>query len=229
MLKPPAHVYTKSAVRKCCIQKENKVFTSAAPVMAADIPCAVNLGTILAFPQRCATTTRFKLRGRVEALIITRQARDGACIQAARAGGCACFKGAFLVVSATLVTMISPTVAALTRFGRRMGGGWSRGSRGFMASLDRRIPSPTFGALRRRRVGGRGVAWDTATLLGPPVIASRRAVCALGWGRGSLWWSTFRQTTVLGGPPVLQIIRNFNGGEVIFVLTRIHCYYNSES
>lgn len=97
--------------------------------------------------------------------------------------------------------MIVPLTTTI-RLGRRVGGGWGRGSRRLMASVDCRIPSPTFGALRRRRVGGSRVAWDTATLLGAPVIASGRAVCTLGWGRRSLWWSTSRQTTVLRGPPV---------------------------
>ena len=102
-----------------------------------------------------------------------------------------------------MIVMISPlTTTIAIRFGRRVGGGWGRGSRRSMASMDRRIPSPAFGALRRRRVGGSGVAWDTATLLGSPIIASGRAVCTLGRGRRSLWWSTFRQTTVLRGPPV---------------------------
>lgn len=87
--------------------------------------------------------------------------------------------------------MIVPLTTTI-RLGRRVGGGWGRGSRRLMASVDCRIPSPTFGALRRRRVGGSRVAWDTATLLGAPVIASGRAVCTLGWGRRSLWWSTSR-------------------------------------
>ncbi|KIM44390.1 hypothetical protein M413DRAFT_352237 [Hebeloma cylindrosporum] len=95
-------------------------------------------------------------------------------------------------------------------FGRWLGGGRGRGGRRWMASVDRRIPSPALGALRGRRVGGSGIAWDTATLLGSPVIAGGRAVCALGRGRGRLGWSTFRQTTVLGGPPAIKIIRNHN-------------------
>lgn len=82
-----------------------------------------------------------------------------------------------------------------------------------MAFLNRRIPSPAFGALRRRRVGGSGVTWDTATLLISPVIASGRAVCALGWGR-RLRRSTFWQTTVLGGPPEFIVFATLrtNGG-----------------
>lgn len=119
-----------------------------------------------------------------------------------------------MIIMTIMIIMIIMISVAIARFGRRLGGRWGRGSGGFMASVDRRIPSPAFGALRRRGVGGSRVAWDTATLVVPPVIASGRAVCALGWGRGS-WWTTFRQTTVLRGPPefiVIATLRANSGG-----------------
>jgi len=85
----------------------------------------------------------------------------------------------------------------------RLGGGVRVGGGGgawrFVATVDRRIPSPTLTTCRRRGVRGSGVTWDTATLLFPPVIVSRRAVCVLGWRRG-VGRSAFWQTAVLGFP-----------------------------
>lgn len=67
-------------------------------------------------------------------------------------------------------------MVAISRLGRGVRGRGLRGARGFMAPVDRRVPSPALAALRRRVVLGRGVAWDTAALLGSPIMGSRRAV-----------------------------------------------------
>jgi hypothetical protein len=166
------------------------VFTNAAPLVAANIPRPFDCGAILAFPQRCAATTVVEFRRSVDAFIII-SLRDGACIQVFRTEAQAGFRRALFPTSAI----------AISRLGRGIRGGSGRWGRGFMAPVDRRIPTPACGALGRRGVLGRGVTWDTATLCGSPVIASRRAACVLGWGR-RVGRSPMWQTAVPAGPTV---------------------------
>lgn len=162
---------------------------SAAPLVAANIPRPLDCGAILAFPQRCAATTVVEFRRSVDAFIIISHTRDGACIQVVGTEAQAGFRRALFPTSGI----------AFSRLGRGMRGGSGRGGRGLMAPVDRRIPTPACGALGRRGILGWGVTWDTATLCGSPVIASRRAACVLGWGR-RVGRSPIWQTAVPGGP-----------------------------
>jgi hypothetical protein len=171
--------------------EEDTELTNAAPLVAADIPCTFDFGAILTLSQRRAATTRFEFRRSVEALVVTSQAVDGACIQVIRTGACTSFKRALL------------PVIIVTRLVRGVRGWGSRGGRGFVALVNCGVPSPALAALRRRRVGGTRVTRDTTSLLVSPVMISRRAVCVLGRGRG-VGRSPFRQTAVLGFPTVAR-------------------------